>query len=40
MQHPTNRLWPQETVRVRGQTDDNFEPQAKKNKPSVATNLI
>lgn len=40
MQHPTNRPWPRETAGVKGQPDDNFEPQAKENKLSVATNLI
>lgn len=39
-QHPTNRPWPWETAGVKGQPDDNFEPQAKENKLSVAANLI
>lgn len=31
MQHPTNGPWPRETTGgVKGQSDDNFEPQAKK----------
>lgn len=40
MQHPTNVAVPQETAGVEGQSDDNFEPQAKKNNLSDAANLI
>lgn len=40
MQHLANRQWPWETAGVKGWPDDNFEPQAKINNLSVATNLI